>query len=245
MNKSDPAKRPANRLLAALPSDVFDRIAPDLYTIGTTTHQVFQRQGARVEHVYFLNGGVASITTVLEDGGTVEAATVGDEGLVGIEAFFTANAIASGEILMQVPDTNAERMAVAAFQREVALNGLFHDLIGQYAQLMTAHLMQSTACNATHNIEERCARWLLQTHDRVHGQDFQLSQEFLSVMLGVRRQSVGMVAATLQRAGLIRYTHGRVTVLDRHGLEGASCECYHVLRSRFEHFANRWPAASG
>ena len=244
MNKSDPAKRPANRLLAALPADVFDRLRPDLHPIPTTTHQVFQRQGAPVEHVYFPNGGLASITTVLEDGGTVEAATVGDEGLVGIEAFFTANAIASGESLMQVPDTNAERIAVAAFQREVAQNGLFHDLIGQYAQLVTAQLMQSTACNATHNIEERCARWLLQTHDRVHGQVFQLSQEFLSVMLGVRRQSVGMVAATLQRAGLIQYTHGRVTVLDRHGLESASCECYHVLRRRFDEFAKHLPPAA-
>ena len=245
LTKSDSANRPANRLLAALPPDVFDRIRPDLRTIATATQQVFHRQGAPIEHVYFLNGGVGSITTVLEDGTTVEAATVGDEGLLGIDAFFTANAIASGENIMQVPDTDAERMAVAAFQREIAQNGLFHDLIGQYAQLMTAHLMQSTACNATHNIEERCARWLLQTHDRVHGQDFQLSQEFLGIMLGVRRQSVGMVAATLQRAGLIRYTHGRVTVLDREGLETSSCECYHVLRSRFDKFAKHWPAASG
>ena len=146
---------------------------------------------------------------------------------------------------MQVPDTNAERMAVAAFQEEIDQHGPFHDLIGQYAQQMTAQLMQSTACNATHNVEERCARWLLQTHDRMHGRDFHLSQEFLGTMLGVRRQSVGIVAGTLQRAGLIRYTHGRVSIVDRPGLESASCECYHVLRSRFDEFAKRWPAVSG
>jgi CRP-like cAMP-binding protein len=236
--------RPGNRLLAALPIDVFDRIRPDLITIPTATRQVFQRQGTPIEHVYFLNGGVGSITTVLEDGTMVEAATVGDEGFLGIEAFFNASALAPGESLMQVPDTDAEQMTVVAFLRELERRGPFHDLIGQYVQVVTAQLMQSTACNASHNIEERCARWLLQTHDRMHGQDFHLSQEFLGVMLGVRRQSVGIVAGTLQRAGLIRYTHGRVSVLDRTGLEAASCECYHVLRSRFEEFSNRWPAAA-
>jgi CRP-like cAMP-binding protein len=238
------SNRPVNRLLAALSQDVFERVRPDLDTIPTAAQQVFQHQGAPVEYVYFLNGGVGSIPTVLEDGTMVEAATVGDEGFIGIEAFFTTNAIASSETLMQVPDTDAERMAVGAFQREVARHGLFHDLIGQYAQLVTAQLMQSTACNATHNVEERCARWLLQTHDRMHGLDFHLSQEFLGVMLGVRRQSVGMVAATLQRAGLIRYTHGRVSVLDRSGLEAASCECFGVLHKRFAEFAERWPPDS-
>ena len=239
------SKRPANRLLAALPHDVFQRIRPDLHTIPTRERLVFQRQGEAVEYVYFLNGGVGSITTAFEDGTMVEAATVGDEGFLGIEAFFGRDPIATGESLMQVPDTDAERMSVAAFQEEIAQHGAFHDLIGQYAQQTTAQLMQSTACNATHNVEERCARWLLQTHDRTHGRDFHLSQEFLGIMLGVRRQSVGLVAGTLQRAGLIRYTHGRVSILDRSALESASCECYHVLRNRFDEFAKRWPAVSG
>jgi CRP-like cAMP-binding protein len=238
-------RRPLNRLLAALPQDVFERVRPDLHTVPTPLRYVFQRQGAAIEYVYFLNGGVGSITTAFEDGTMVEAATVGNEGFLGIEAFFGTDAIATGESLMQVPDTSAERMGVAAFQGEVARHGPFHDLIGQYAQVITAQLMQSTACNAMHDTEERCARWLLQTHDRMHGHDFHLSQEFLGIMLGVRRQSVGLVAGTLQRAGLIRYTHGRVSVLDRSGLESASCECYQVLRSRFDAFAKRWPAASG
>ena len=249
MHKADPVafrttRRPANRLLTALPQDVFERLQPDLQTIPTTLRYVFHRQGAAIDYVYFLNGGVGSITTALEDGTLVEAATVGDEGFVGIEAFFSANAISTGESLMQVPDTNAERINVAAFQREVARHGALHDLIGEYAQVVTAQLMQSTACNATHNVEERCARWLLQTHDRMHGHDFQLSQEFLGVMLAVRRQSVGVVAGTLQRAGLIRYTHGRVSIIDRPALEAASCECYHVIRSRFDELAKRWPTAS-
>ena len=239
------SRRPANRLLAALPQDVFERIRPHLHTIPTAEQQVFHRQGEVVEYTYFLNGGVGSITTAFEDGTMVEAATVGDEGFLGIEAFFGTNPLATGETMMQVPDTNAERMTVAAFHEEIAHHGPFHDLMGQYGQQMTTQLMQSTACNATHNVEERCARWLLQTHDRMHGRDFRLSQEFLGIMLGVRRQSVGLVAGTLQRAGLIRYTHGRVSILDRSALESASCECYHVLRRRFDDFAKCWPPVSG
>src|SRR5215203_4753216 len=210
------------------------RIAPHLQTVPTHTKQVFQKQGARIEYVYFLNGGVGSITTVLEAGTMVEAATVGDEGMLGLEAFFEDDAIAPGESMMQVPDTNAERMTVRAFRRELAEHGAFHHAVGRYARLTIAQLMQSTACNAIHNVEDRCARWLLQTHDRMQRRDFQLSHEFLAVMLGVRRQSVGIVAGTLQKAGLIRYTRGHISVLNRAGLEDASCECYHVLRRQFE-----------
>jgi CRP-like cAMP-binding protein len=232
---TDARQRPKNRLLAGLPADVFRRIAPHLQTVPTRTKQVFQKQGARIEYVYFLNGGVGSITTVLEAGTMVEAATVGDEGMLGLEAFFEENAVAPGESMMQVPDTNAERMSVRAFRRELAEHGAFHEAVGRYARLTIAQLMQSTACNAIHNVEERCARWLLQTHDRMHRQEFQLSHEFLGVMLGVRRQSVGIVAGTLQKAGLIRYARGHISVLNRAGLEDASCECYHVLRRQFEH----------
>src|SRR5688572_22113723 len=134
--------------------------------------QVLQKQGTPIEFVYFLNGGVGSMTTVLEGGTMVEAATVGDEGLLGIEAFFQADAISPGETILQVPDTNAERMGVRAFRDEVARHGAFHDLIGRYARVTMAQMMQSTACNAIHNVHERCARWLLQTHDRMYQQDF-------------------------------------------------------------------------
>ena len=108
------------------------------------------------------------------------------------------------------------------------------NVIGRYAQAGVAQMMQSTACNARHHIQERCARWLLMTHDRVGRDDFELSHEFLAVMLGVRRQSVTVVAGTLQRAGLLTYKHGRITVLDRTGLEAASCECYAAIRRRFD-----------
>jgi CRP-like cAMP-binding protein len=183
--------------------------------------------------VYFPNGGVVSITTVLPDGTTVEAATVGDEGMLGIEAFLREDAIAPGETLMQVPDTNGERLSVEAFRREVARHGALHDIMGRYTQVVLAQMMQTTACNALHDVQQRCARWLLMTHDRMHEQDFTLSHEFLAVMLGVKRQSVSVVAGTLQKAGLIHYTHGRVAVMNRQGLEAAACECYPLIRAHF------------
>jgi CRP-like cAMP-binding protein len=226
--------RPKNRLLAALPADDFRRLLPQLNTVPIRLRQVLHKSGEPLGAVYFLNGGVASITTVLSDGTTVEAATVGSEGMLGVEAFLSADAVAPGETLIQVPDTSAEMMSVADFRREVAAPGAFRDIVGRYTQIVIAQMMQSTACNALHQVPQRAARWLLMTHDRMHGQDFNLSHEFLAIMLGVQRPTVSVVAGTLQQAGLIRYTHGRVTIRNRKGLEAAACECYRIIRAHFD-----------
>jgi CRP-like cAMP-binding protein len=183
--------------------------------------------------VYFPNGGVISITTVLQDGTSVEAATVGDAGMVGIEAFLRDDPIAPGETLMQVPDTNGERLSVEDFRRELGEHGALEALMGRYTQALIAQMMQTTACNALHDVQQRCARWLLMTHDRMHALDFTLSHEFLAVMLGVKRQTVSVLAGALQEAGLISYLHGRVTVGNRIGLEAAACECYSPIRAHF------------
>jgi CRP-like cAMP-binding protein len=154
--------------------------------------------------------------------------------MLGIEAFLSADALSPGETLMQVPDTDAEMMSVAEFRHAVAESGPFRELIGRYTQVIIAQMMQSAACNAMHQVQHRCARWLLMTHDRMHEQDFNLSHEFLAVMLGVQRPTVSVIAATLQEAGLIRYMHGRITVTNRKGLEAASCECYPIIRRHFD-----------
>jgi len=125
-------------------------------------------------------------------------------------------------------------LSVEQFREELARHGAFHELMGRYTQVVISQMMQSTACNALHQVQQRCARWLLTTHDRMHEQDFHLSHEFLAVMLGVQRPTVSIVAGTLQDAGLIRYTHGRVRVLDRKGLERAACECYSIIRGHFD-----------
>jgi CRP-like cAMP-binding protein len=225
--------RPNNRLLAALPNEEYRRLQPHLTTVPIPVRQVLHKRDQPLDAVYFLNGGVASITTTLSDGTTMEAATVGDEGVVGIEAFLGADAVAAGDAFIQVPDTSAERLGVAQFRRELAKRGALRQLIGRYAQVLIAQMMQTSACNARHAVLQRCAKWLLMTHDRMHERDFTLSHEFLAIMLGVQRPTVSAVAAALQEAGLIRYTHGRITILDRKGLEGASCECYAIIRTHF------------
>jgi hypothetical protein len=153
--------------------------------------------------------------------------------MLGIEAFLGPDAIAPGDTMIQVPDTNVEEIDVDHFRRAVAQSAAFRHLVGRYAQVVIAQMMQSAACNALHQVHHRCARWLLMTHDRMHELDFHLSHEFLAVMLGVQRPTVSVVANTLQQAGLIRYSHGRVTIRDRKGLEAASCECYAIIRNHF------------
>jgi CRP-like cAMP-binding protein len=226
--------RPRNRLLAALPDDVFRRVAPYLTTVPIRLRQGLYKAGEPLRDVYFPNGGVASITTTLLDGTTMEAATVGDEGMVGIEAFLTAHAIAPGDAQIQVPDTNAEKMRVQDFRREATPPGAFHDLIARYTQIVIAQMMQTVVCTAMHEVRQRCARWLLMTHDRMHEHAFQLSHDALAGMLGVQRPIVSIVARALQEEGLVRYTYGHVTVLDRHRLEAAACECYAISRAHFD-----------
>ncbi len=225
--------RPKNKLLASLPHADFERLRPRLKTIPIKARQILHPVNEAVRKVYFLNGGVASMTTVMRNGSMVEIATIGDEGLVGINAFF-GGAMLSGETMMQVPDTDAEVMSVADFTRELARGGPFYECVQRYSQGLLTLMMQSTGCMALHPVQERCCRWLLMAHDRVHQDAFHLSHEFLAMMLGSTRPTVTIVAGTLQSAGLIRYTHGRITILDRKRLEHASCECYATVRGHFE-----------
>jgi CRP-like cAMP-binding protein len=221
-----------------LPAADYEQLLPELKTVRVQVKQTVQAPGEPLEYVYFPNDGVFSITTVLPEGTMVEAATIGAEGMLNIESFFGPNANAPGRTLLQVPadagGTEAMQLRVATFRDVCAQRGALYDVIGRYAQTVIAQMMQSTACNALHGVNERCARWLLMTHDRMHQQDFHLSHEFLAVMLGVQRPTVSVVAGTLQAAGLISYTHGHVRVLDRKGLEDASCSCYAIIRGHFE-----------
>lgn len=183
--------------------------------------------------IYFPGGGVCSVTNVMSDGRMVEVATIGNEGMVGITAFFGGDT-ATGEAFVQVPNGGAQAMTVDAFRRELDRRGPFSHLIGRYAQALQALIMQSAACFSMHTVEERCARWLLMTHDRVGQDDFQLTHEFLGYMLGARRPTVSLVLGTLDRAGLIRNGTKRITIVNRKKLAEASCECYQVVTSTFD-----------
>ncbi|RPI52535.1 MAG: Crp/Fnr family transcriptional regulator [Acidobacteria bacterium] len=233
------APRPRNRLLAALPPVIYARIAPLMKTVPMRRKQILHTQGLPIDHVYFPNGGVCSVMTMLADGSTIEVTTIGDEGFVGLDAFFGPRPIAHADTVVQVEDADLESLSVAAFRRELARQDAFQELMGQYAQVAIAQIMQTTACNAVHDVQQRCCRWLLMTHDRVHQNELNLSHEFLAAMLGVRRPTVSLIAGALQHAGAIRYHRGVVNIVDRAQLERRACECYAAIRGQFE----RLPAA--
>jgi CRP-like cAMP-binding protein len=216
-----------NLLLAALPEIDRDRIVPTLDVVKLTLKEFLHKSGEHIEHVYFPGGGFCSIVTVLEDGRMVEVATVGREGMVGLTAALDGNSVLSATMVQGEADV-CYRMTAEAFRREMDRHGAFCALLSHYAEALVAVIMQSTACNAVHTVEQRLARWLLMAYDRMGSDEFPLTQEFVAMMLGANRPTVTVVAGTLQRAGLITYHRGRVTILDRKKLESASCECYRV-----------------
>lgn len=222
----------SNRLLASLPPDDFARIQAHLKPTPVRVGQIFQRPNEPIEHVIFMRAGVASFTTVMRDGSIIETATIGREGMLGIDAFYGAT-LSNGESMLQVGDGEADLMPLQAFRDELARGGPFYDAVQRYSLALLTLVMQSAACLALHEVQERCARWLLMAHDRVDGDEFYLSHEFLASMLGSTRPTVSVAAGVLQRAGLISYRHGRITILDRPGLEAASCECYSTVRDNF------------
>jgi len=216
---------PTNHLLAALPPDDYRRLAPTLDIIPLKLKEFLHKSGERIADVYFPGGGFASVVTVLKDGGMVEVATIGREGLLGVSAVLDGDPSPAAAMVQAEADT-CYKMAVDDFRDEMERHGPFHHLMTRYAQALTGFIMQSTACNAVHSVEQRLARWLLMAHDRVGKNEFPLTQEFVAMMLGASRPTVTVVAGTLQKAGLITYHRGHLTIVDREKLESASCECY-------------------
>jgi CRP-like cAMP-binding protein len=221
-----------NRLLTALPREEYQRLLPYLETVSLTFKQIIYTPNEPIEYVYFPNSGIISLVNLTEDGGTVEAATVGNEGMAGIPVLLGADRMV-GQALSQIVG-DAVRMKADAFKREVTPGSPLYNLLLRYTQALMNQLSQSVACNRLHSVEERCCRWLLLCQDRVQLNEFSLTQEFLSQMLGVRRASVSVVAAILQRAGLIHYSRGKIRICDRPGLESASCECYRMVKGEFD-----------
>jgi CRP-like cAMP-binding protein len=215
----------ANLLLAALPGDEYQRILPSLDLIPLKLKTLIHRAGDPIEHVYFPGGGFCSVLTVLKDGGMVEVATIGREGMVGVSAVLDGNPVSSTSMVQGETDT-CYRMKADAFRREMERRGAFYELLTHYAQALIGFIMQSTACNAVHSVEQRLARWLLMARDRMGSDDFPLTQEFVAMMLGASRPTVTIVASTLQKAGLITYRRGQIKIVDGDKLEEASCECY-------------------
>ena len=220
-----PAQDNRNLLLAALPTEEYQRIAQSLETIPLKLKSFLHRSGDPIEHVYFPGGGFCSMVTVLKDGGMVEVATIGREGMVGVTAVLDGNPVPSTAMVQGETDI-CYRMKADVFRREMDRRGVFYELMTHYAQALVGFIMQSTACNAVHSVEQRLARWLLMARDRMGSDEFPLTQEFVAMMLGASRPTVTIVASTLQKAGLITYHRGTIKILDGRRLEAASCECY-------------------
>ena len=221
-----------NRLLDLLPDEDHDRLRPDLEPVHIGVKEAVCEANEPIPHVYFPTGAVISLVTPLADGATAELATVGREGMVGLPVFLGADTMPS-RAFGQVPG-EALRMEAGAFRAEVGRNGPLVRVLNRYTHALFHQAALVLACNGVHPAERRCARSLLQTHDRVGADQFLLTQEFLALMLGVRRARVSAAAGLLRKAGLIRYARGRMTILDRPGLESASCECYRIIEREFD-----------
>ena len=219
-----------NRLLRALPRDVYERLLPHIEPVELQHKDVIWEPNAPIRSAYFPRTCVLSLLVVLEKNSAVEAATVGREGLGGLPVALATERTTS-RCIVQIPG-EAGRVQSDTFRALLDAEPELARLALRYAQYLIEQTSQSVACNARHAMEERCARWLLMSHDRVGGDQFSLTHEFLAMMLGVRRASVTVAAGTLQQAGLIRYSRGKITVLDRARLEEASCECYRMVKAK-------------
>jgi CRP-like cAMP-binding protein len=221
-----------NRLLRALPPDVSETLGRRLEVLDMEVrHSVFEPDRPS-QHVYFPLSAVISVVAKMGEGVAVEIATVGREGIVGLEVFLGGGQTPASAYC-QVAGRTA-RIGADAFREVVRDSAPLTTVLLRYTQATLTQVGQSVACNRVHLLEERCARWLLMTHDRVSGDQFLLTQEFLAEMLGVRRPSVSIAASILQRAGFIRYSRGLIEILDRVGLESAACECYGVIAREYE-----------
>lgn len=216
-----------NRVLDALPTSELAALTPHLRDITLKSGEVLHNPGEALAHIYFPSSCVLSIILLMHDGSGVEIGTTGCEGLTGSIGIMLGTLKAPSQTICQVPGS-AKCLSLDVFQEATRNGSLLHSLTQQYARASVTLMGQSIACNRLHTLTERCARWLLLTHDRVRADQFSLTQEFLAIMLGVHRPAVSIAAGALQEAGFIRYRRGQLTVVDREGLESASCECYRV-----------------
>lgn len=224
---------PENKLLLSLPAEERGRLEPYLEPVSLEFDQVLVEFGRPIEHVYFLGGAVTCTVVRTPDGDTVEVGLMGAEGFVGLSLVYGVER-SNGTVVVQLPG-GALRMRAADFKRHVKEpGGPCLDILLRYANYFAVMVQQHAACNAKHVIEERMCRWILLTHDRVGRDEFPLTQDFLSQMLGVRRAGVNEAQRQIQDAGAISYVRGIVTVLDRGELERLSCECYPVIRAEHD-----------
>jgi CRP-like cAMP-binding protein len=226
--------RPANKILANLPDDEFEQIRPKLRAVSFPIGEILYLPEQKIEHAYFVERGVVSLLAALEDGSTVEAGVIGPEGVAGISVILGANSTPNQALTQS--DVEALRISAADLVTEFRKNGKLHDSLLRFVHTMFSQVTQTAACNRLHTLDQRLARWLLMIQDRVNGNKFTLTQEFLSRMLGVRRAGVTVAANDLRHSGMIDYHRGDIVIVNRQGLETVSCECYRIVKQEYDSY---------
>jgi CRP-like cAMP-binding protein len=222
-----------NRVLAALPARERDAVAERGEIVEFEVKDVVFREHEPIDRVAFPLTGVFSLLSTSGHEATVEVATVGREGFVGLPVFLQAQLTSAHRAVAQVPG-RALTMPAPLFMDLGNGGSALQTILQRYTQALITQIAQNVACNRLHSVEQRCARWLLMTHDRVDGDEFALTQEFLAQMVGVGRSAVNAAAQKLQDPGCIRYSRGRITIRDRTRLAAAACDCYAIIREEFE-----------
>jgi CRP-like cAMP-binding protein len=229
---SSPHNPRQNHLLAALPEADYARLAPDLELIPMPLGWAVYESGGHMGYLYFPTTSIVSLLYVMESGASAEIAITGNEGLVGISLFMGGESTPSRAVVQSAG--NGYRLKASSLKREFALGGTLQHLALRYTQALITQMAQTAVCNRHHALDQQLCRWLLLSLDRLQTNELLMTQELIANMLGVRREGVTEAAGHLQEAGLIQYTRGHITVLDRAGLEKRVCECYAVVKKEID-----------
>ena len=224
-------EKPVNRLLAALPTQDYQRLVPDLQPVELPQHKIIYHAGEDYQYAYFPNYSIVSSVAIMENGSTTEIGVIGNEGMVGLPIILETS-YTNSTAIVQVGD-GGYRIAAKRLQEEMNRHGALKRLLMRYIQARIIQLGQTAACNRYHTVEQRFARWLLTVRDSIQKDEFQLTQEFISQMLGVRRTGVTEVAIKFQQAGMIMYKRGSIRIVSAQKLEACTCECYQLIYREF------------
>jgi CRP-like cAMP-binding protein len=230
--KPDIKEKSVNQLLNSLEPGAFERLAQTLTRVKLRPKEVVYKPNEPIDHVLFPENAVVCLMTLMSNGDTIEAATVGHEGASWISASVGAPSMPCETIV--VIEGTALKLPIADLDRELKKNGHFRDILTEYSHALLIAAMRTSACNGLHGLQERCARWLLTTLDRVDSDRFSVTKEFLAQLLGTNRPTVSLLVAVLEKAGILDVEGRLVTIADRNRLKEAACECYEVIRKTYE-----------
>jgi CRP-like cAMP-binding protein len=235
-----PVQRPRrNELLAALAPEVLERLTPQLEVVPLSLGHVLYESGAALSHVYFPIDAIVSLLCVMADGASAEIAVVGNEGVVGVALFMGGQTTPSRALVQSAG--SAYTLPSASLLTEFNQIGVLHNVLLRYTQALLTQMAQTAVCNRHHTVDQQLCRWLLLSLDRLNSSELSMTQELIANMLGVRREGVTEAAGKLQSSGIIRYSRGTITVLDRPQLEARVCECYAVVKKEFDRLLNPHP----